>query len=199
MTIVRLQKTGMRNFMFGVFSDHKKIDVGITFSGFIEACYNEDMGKELMKIALRGYWDEGLGFTIAVNHLLAYRAHVGTRMRRLARLDRGSLSDQLQQVKDLYITQGSEKEVNIDYGTRTRLNRHWTAIHNAQSVRSLLAAREEVARLVVNESLPRDLKKAKTVVSKKLAKTLALTSSPTDDKVMDRLRRMGPSLIQHQN
>ena len=47
--------------------------------------------------------------------------------------------------------------------------------------------------LVVMESLPRDIMKWK--VSKKLAKMLTLTASPTDEKVLQRLQRMGPSVL----
>ena len=86
------------------------MSIEVRQAGFLEACYHEGIGKELMKMALKGHWDEGVGFVIAVNYLLSARAHVGTRVRRLARLDRGTLPEKLQQVKDLYINEYSEKQ-----------------------------------------------------------------------------------------
>ena len=194
MPTVKLRKTGFRNFMGGVFAEHKTKTFTCQSGGFVEACYDREMARELLKIAEPNYWDENVGFVIAVNHLLLRKVGIGTKLQWLAGIDRQntdkSMNSHMQQVFDRFIPDSGAKQVNIAYSKRDNLKNTWTAIKNAQGVSALLAARNEIASLTVSDPLARDI--SEKIISRRLYKTLKSAESPTEAEVLKRLRRMGP-------
>lgn len=202
MAKVFLQKTGLRNFMGGAFAKHKTLDINCKSLGFVEACYDYDLARELTKLAKRNFWDESVGFVAAVNHLMLRRAKIGTSLHRIAGLETGrhgghtTLNDHMQQTFDRFVSNDGEKTVNVAYKTRKLLSDRWSSILSGQAVAALMDARNEIAGMCVKDSLSRFI--GSVPISKKLATTLQMEVSPTDAKVMERLSKMGPMLIIHQ-
>lgn len=197
-TPVTLKKTGMATAFGGVFSKNKKTDINIQYSGLVEACYDKDLARELLEIGNKHYWGESIGFITGVNHVLRRKVGIGTKTARMAGLTRhGSMDDHMQQLYDLYVPEGSDKEVNIRYGNRTMLVTKWTSIKSAQAVGMLLKARYDVVSMCVRDCLKRDVQKH--LISPRLARTLELKPSPSDEEVLKRLTAQGPALIEFQS
>ena len=190
-TPVMLQKTGYRAIFNGKAFAHKTADISMQAGGLIEACHDVDLTRELTTFGKMEYWDENIGFIAAVNHLLRRRTNTATKLARSAGLTRaGSMDDHMQQVFDLYIATSGDKSINIDYTSRLGLSRQWSSIKAGQDVRSLLTSRSVCVSLAIS-NMERTLKRK--VISKRLAKVLGLSESPTDAKVMAKLGNIMPA------
>ena len=195
LTPVTLKKTGRRAFMGGVFSSHKKIDINITHEGIVEACYDRELGNELLKIGQKYLWAESIGFIVGVNHLLLRKVGIGTKLQKTAGLTTANLDGQMQQLYDLYIPASADQQVNINSANRVNLLNNWHAIKSAQACGILMDARHDIVEMIRLDCLPRDVKKS--IISPRLAKILSVNPSPTDVEVVKRLEAQGPTLIQH--
>lgn len=188
-THVLLQKTGYRALFNGKAFANKHADIVIRAGGLLEACHDVDMTREVMKFGQMEFWDENVGFIAAANHLFRRRANVATKLARSAGLTRaGSMDDHMQQVFDLYLSSNGDKTINIDYTARLSLSRRWASIKSGQNVSSLLYSRNICINLALS-NMERTVRQK--VISKRLAKILELEESPTDAKVMAKLRAMG--------
>ena len=191
---VKLRKTGTRALMngrlfpWGRFSRHQTMGIDINENGLLESCYDLELSKELMVIAERMQIHDSIGFTCGVNYLLMRKVGIGTKLNRAVGLARaGSLSEHMQQMYDRYIPADLELSINIAYKERTRLVNEWTWIMASQTPSNLLQARREVNRYA-QDALAQSI--GKLVISKRLAKTLDLRESKTDQEVMRRLKLM---------
>lgn len=179
-----------------IYSSRKTVNISSQIAGLIEVCYDRDLARELMAIAKKGFWDENVGFIIGVNHLLCRKVHIGTKLQGLAGLQTGDMDNQMQQVYQRYIPQSAEKSVNVSSSIRSFLTNNWTSIKSAQAVSQILEAREFIASGTIRDALPRDVQQS--VISRRLYKTLQLSESPTDAKVMKKMSSMVPDyFIQH--
>ena len=198
-TTVTLQKTNLHKFMDkkfgGKFSEHKKSNIDIKSEGLFEACYDQELGNELMKIAKAHYWDESIGFICGVNHLLLRKAGMASKLQQLAGLESANMVDQMQQVYDRYVSTTAEKQVNLSMDTRQFVSDHWDSIKSTQAVGYLLNARSAIARMLIKDALSRDIRDE--IISIRLSKTLQLRESPMEKEVMKRLDAMAPQLILH--
>ena len=179
-----------------IFSSRKTVTIRYQIAGVIEACYDFDLARELMAIATKWYWDENVGFVVAVNHLLCRKVHIGTKLWRLVGIQTGNMDHQMHQIYQRFVPDSADKKINVSYDIRRFLVNNWTSIRSAQAVSQMLEARELIASTMVRDCLPRDL--ATAVISRRLYKTLQLSQSPTDAKVMKKMANMVPDyFIQH--
>ena len=179
-----------------IFSSRKTVTIRYKIAGVIEACYDFDLARELMAIATKWFWDENVGFVVSVNHLLCRKVQIGTKLWRLVGIQTGNMDHQMHQVYQRFVPTASAKPVNLSSDIRSFLMNNWTSIRSAQAVSQMLEARELIASTMVRDCLPRDL--ATAVISRRLYKTLQLSQSPTDAKVMKKIGKMGPEyFIQH--
>ncbi len=187
-THVLLQKTGYRALFNGKAFANKHADIAIQAGGLIEACHDVDMTRELMKFGKMGFWDENIGYIAAINHLLRRRTNTATKLARSAGLTRaGSMHDHMQQVFDLYLSSSGDKSINIDSASRLSLWKQWEGIKSSQYLYPLLTSRNTCVNLAIS-NMEQTL--SQKVISRRLAKVLELEESPTDKKVMDKLRMM---------
>ena len=122
--------------------------------------------------------------------------HIGTKLQGLAGLQTGDMYNQMQQVYDRFVPNSAEKSVNVSSDIRSFLVNNWTSIRSAQAVSQMLVAREFIASGTIRDALPRDVQES--VISRRLYKTLQLSESPTDAKVMKKMANMVPDyFIQH--
>ena len=194
---VRLRKTGIRAFMNGrVFwrgplSRHATTKIDVYIGGLLEACYDLELAKELSVIVSeRIFTDEAISFICGVNHLLLRKVGLPTRLYSVAGISRrGGLADHMQQLFDRHIPMTTELFVNISGRERNKLINNWTWIHASQNVSSLVKGRSKIVS-DTHTSLQRVIEK--TVISKRLARTLNMEESKTDNEVMRRLNLMAP-------
>ncbi len=170
-------------------------NISLQKSGLIEACYDAELGAELLAIGKKHFFGENIAFICGVNHLLLKKAGMASKLAKLAGLDDGNMPAQMEQLFATYVqpTWG-DNVVNVSHNTKVRLKGTWTTIKARQAVREMLTARAEIVQIATSSGLNEHLD-AHTI-SKRLYKTLKTDSSPTDKEVTKRLDAQAVELLQ---
>ncbi len=171
------------------------VNIALQKSGLIEACYDAELGAELLAIGKKHFFGENIAFTCGVNHLLLKKAGMASKLAKLAGLDDGNMPAQMEQLFATYVqpTWG-DNVVNVSHNTKTYLKGTWTTIKARQAVRELLTARAEIVQIATSSGLNEHIDSH--VVSKRLYKTLKSNESPTDKEVIKRLDAQALELLQ---
>lgn len=184
-TITKLQKTGHRAFMGGIFSDHKKVRVNYSNSGIIETCYDPDLSIEFGKMCKKYHMDENVRYTAAINYMMCRKSGLAAKTRRAGGITaHQNFTDAMTEVFDKYIVVGSEHEINISSKLRRYLTTNRGGLVSGQNIVKMYEARNECVSMLSGQM---DYMLSNSIISSRLAKSLALQSSPTDLEVRKRL------------
>lgn len=170
-----------------------------TWTGIIEACYDDTMAVEFVDFSSKIYAQENALFVCAVNYLLLRRANRASRLLSLLEMDSddavdreqassgfASLPDQMQEVFDNFIQAGSKLEINISSSMRKNLTRRWTSIKCGQDVFALIEARKSIASFLRTNFGQNTQYIKDSAITKTLNDTLCLNESKTDMAVLSR-------------
>lgn len=155
--------------------------------GLIEACYDPELGADLVRLCTPVFAAENIQFIIACNHLLQRRAGLNSppALAALAGLTQGYTVNQ--QLNEAFTGFIASDDINLSYGLSQSLLNRRTAITAGANVRELVPARDYLAHNMQQGTLNSAATRQGTVLSRKLVATLTSSQRPTDENVMWRV------------